>query len=104
MSRRRALMFRKMSGSLGGYDDAEDTSGYGVLKLAAQDATSELFSIVVGLRTGEALLFAPSAVLAARKATEEGVLADIKRLDQGILKIRIRQRVTADSGQSIMAR
>ncbi|ODA79664.1 hypothetical protein RJ55_05258 [Drechmeria coniospora] len=107
------------------------------------DATSELFSQIVALRTGEALLFASSAILAVSEPVNGGAnelkpcdsdpslrnsgVADVKknidhefdtitsdtpkpsqrprivRLEQGVLRLRVRQRITEDGGQSIMA-
>lgn len=62
-----------------------------------QDAAEELFARVVRLRVGEALLFAPSAVL----ELEEGFRA--RKLNHSVLKIRVRKRITDDGGRSIMA-
>lgn len=62
-----------------------------------QDAAEELFARVVRLRVGEALLFAPSAVL----GLEEGLRA--QKLNHSVLKIQVRKRITDDGGKSIMA-
>lgn len=48
------------------------------------------------LRVGEALLFAPSALTGV-------VEKELVRLGTGYLKIKMRARITADGGQSIMA-
>ena len=71
----------------------------------------------MSLKVGEALVFAPSAIIGVRKPKEE--LSDekteeessgdttapraIQRLAHGVMKIRIRNRVTSDGGRSIMA-
>ncbi|KAJ4027833.1 hypothetical protein NW752_000078 [Fusarium irregulare] len=55
-----------------------------------------LFSQIVELKTGEALLFCPSA-LVTTGITGHG------KLGNGAMKIRVRQRVTEDGGKSIMA-
>ncbi|POR36349.1 Uncharacterized protein TPAR_03449 [Tolypocladium paradoxum] len=83
-----------------------------------QDFGLELFSKIVALGTGEALMFAPSAILAARgQATSRsttasrsedssqgpGVGVELVRLGHGVMKIRIRRRITQDGGRSIMA-
>ncbi|EXJ64398.1 hypothetical protein A1O7_00734 [Cladophialophora yegresii CBS 114405] len=56
-----------------------------------------LFEMIVGLRTGEALVFCPSAMLDVSAEDE------IRRLNDAFIRIRIRNRVTADGGRSILA-
>lgn len=91
-----------------------------------RDPGMELFSKIVALRTGEALMFAPSAVLAvvgpasttassassASSATGTAdstygsgaaVNVELVRLGHGVMKIRVRRRITQDGGRSIMA-
>ncbi|KAI9826625.1 MAG: hypothetical protein M1832_006221 [Thelocarpon impressellum] len=60
-----------------------------------------IFDDVVKLRVGEALLFSPSAMVALD--TGEGGDTMARRLGAGYLKIRVRARVTADGGKSVMA-
>ncbi|KAJ2906005.1 hypothetical protein MKZ38_003488 [Zalerion maritima] len=78
------------------------------LSLDDSDPSMDLFSKIVGLRQGEALMFAPSAVLDVRTSSlggrqnKEGPL-QIRRLDHEVLKIRVRARITQDGGKSIMA-
>jgi len=104
-----ARMFEKaehFAGRSAGDDDngvvdklAADVHG---LELGARDLAGDLLSHVVGLRIGEALLFAPSAVI--RVDDRLGAQpAQIKRLNQSFLKIRVRKRITKDGGRSIMA-
>jgi hypothetical protein len=81
-------------------DDAED--GVNSLALGDADPALELFSRIVDLRVGEALLFAPSAIIGVKKR-KEGGRAEVRRLAHGVLKVRIRNRTTADGGRSIMA-
>lgn len=76
-------------------DTAQATNGNGVG--LGRDHTRRLFAQIVQLRVGEALLFAPSAIL--RPDGE----APVAKLSDGVLKIRIRKRVTNDGGRSIMA-
>lgn len=64
---------------------------------SSQDHTRSLFTQIVQLRVGEALMFAPSAIL--RPDGE----AQVVKLSDGVLKIRVRSRVTHDGGRSIMA-
>jgi hypothetical protein len=62
----------------------------------------ELFKIIVMLRTGEALVFAPAAVLDVLEAAE-GLPATVKTPGHSYVKIRVREWLTADGGKSIMA-
>lgn len=80
-------------GKPGGYEGVKAMC----FDVAGRDAATDIFAQVVRLRVGEALLFAPSAVL--------GVAEDFrpKKLNHGVLKIRVRKRLTADGGKSIMA-
>lgn len=57
-----------------------------------------LFAQIVDLRVGEALLFAPNAILSVSEASGRA-----KKLSNGVLKVRVRNRVTEDGGQSLMA-
>lgn len=58
----------------------------------------ELFQKIVSLRTGEALVFAPSAMV--NTADGEGKWV---KLSDGILNVRVRKRVTWDGGRSVVA-
>ncbi|KAM3073699.1 hypothetical protein ACMFMG_004418 [Clarireedia jacksonii] len=71
-----------------------------------------VFRDIVQLSTGEALLFAPEAVIggAANAVDGSGTKGDIEveskkfdKLGAGYLKIKIRGRITADGGESIVA-
>jgi hypothetical protein len=55
----------------------------------------KVFREVVKLRVGEALLFAPAAVIEGGPA--------LQGLGAGFVKIRIRARLTTDGGTSVMA-
>ncbi|KAK3396182.1 hypothetical protein B0T20DRAFT_263632 [Sordaria brevicollis] len=142
-----------------------DTDGVNALSLGHNDPAMELFAKIVALKVGEALVFAPSAIVGVQRAnaqtsststaatkpdagtvddlqsqlqhinlgvptsdkqqqetapptatpsdetkkpasppsTASPASATVKRLAHGVLKIRIRNRTTADGGQSIMA-
>jgi hypothetical protein len=93
------------------------------------DGAEELLDRIVSLRQGEALMFCPSAVVGVKEAAgEDGIdeMADefarwspmrdgarsvveddvgkgLVHLGQGIMKIRVRERVTQDGGRSVMA-
>ncbi|RMI97504.1 hypothetical protein CDV36_016234 [Fusarium kuroshium] len=68
-----------------------------------------LFSNIVQLRTGEALLFSPSAVVdtvqTSRPPETGGAWADWQAvfLSGGVMKVRVRDRITSDGGRSLMA-
>jgi hypothetical protein len=63
------------------------------------------FNQIVRLRVGEALIFAPSAIIGVeKKQNENGVEEpEMKRLGMGYLKIKVRARVTLDGGKSVFA-
>lgn len=63
----------------------------------AQEAAMSLGGQIVQLRVGEALLFAPNALLSIQSGAQP------KKLGNGVLKVRIRARVTEDGGRSVMA-
>lgn len=64
-----------------------------------------IFNQIVKLRVGEALLFAPSAIIGVEKKRSENGSeeTDMQRLGIGYLKIKIRARVTSDGGRSVFA-
>jgi len=87
---------------------ASNVYGASTLRLGHEDPALELFSRIVDLRVGEALMFAPSAIVALKKrggedSIDKPGLGEVKRLAHGVLKVRIRNRTTADGGRSIMA-
>ncbi|XXH01566.1 hypothetical protein Hte_007926 [Hypoxylon texense] len=61
-----------------------------------------LFNKIVSLRTGEALLFCPTGRLDIAEGSKEGEHT-VMPLSDGYVKIKIRKRLTADGGKSIMA-
>lgn len=81
----------------GGGDGAARPADALYVEGGGQNAAMAVFAQIVRLRVGEALLFAPSAVLGLDEASRA------RKLNQGFLKIRVRKRVTDDGGRSIMA-
>ncbi|KAF4454844.1 hypothetical protein F53441_2714 [Fusarium austroafricanum] len=70
----------------------------------------ELFTNIVQLRIGEAFLFAPSGIVNASSKNQAGSTAATNRnnwqpifLGNGIMKVLIRNRITADGGKTIIA-
>ena len=66
------------------------------LSVQTPHVASGLFEKIVSLRTGEALMFAPNAIIGIKEQAPV-------RLGPGVLKVRIRKRVTLDGGRSILA-
>jgi hypothetical protein len=93
-------LMAKIEGSAGSPGGLEDR--FHALSMGSKDKEMELFSRIVALRVGEALLFSPSAVVGIRKRTGR-LQSDIQRLTQDVLHIRVRKRVTQDGGRSVMA-
>lgn len=81
--------------------DSHDKDSGGVKPLAFSNSR-KMFEDVVNLATGEAFLFAPSAIVGL-KETEDSIQKAPVRLGRSVLKLRIRIRVTQDGGQSVMA-
>ncbi|XHG06018.1 hypothetical protein AWENTII_009229 [Aspergillus wentii] len=59
-----------------------------------------LFNQIVDLRVGEALIFAPSAIVG--EIQDDGQLS-LRRLGHGSLRVQIRNRLTTDGGRSVLA-
>ena len=60
-----------------------------------EEGEDDTFKRILDLHTGEALLFAPSALL------PDG--DDVRKLGMELLKIKVRKRLTWDGGKSILA-
>ena len=70
-----------------------------------KSASDDVFRTIVGLRTGQALLFCPEAMLDVVE-TESGIppaRKEVRELKDSFILVSIRQRVTADGGRSVMA-
>lgn len=61
-----------------------------------------LFETIVALRTGEALLFCPTAAMDLLEMPGTGH-AQLQKLGGEYIKVKIRERVTVDGGRSILA-
>lgn len=89
-----------------GVDDVLDglVDAVGTMSLKAAGATTgqkqaaaSLFAQIVELRVGEALVFSPNAAVGL---SGEGAA---RKLGSGVLKVRVRNRVTEDGGRSVMS-
>lgn len=82
-------------------------AGIHPLSVKTANIASGLFQEIVSLNTGEALVFAPNAIIGIKEmnAISADATGQIKseRLGPGVLKVLIRDRVTQDGGRSIMA-
>jgi hypothetical protein len=65
----------------------------------------DIFRIIVGLKTGEALLFSPTALLdiGAQNPSNPFAKRPLEKLTDSFIRLFIRKRVTTDGGRSIMA-
>ena len=65
----------------------------------------EIFKTIVNLEAGQALLFSPSAMLDLTDGQEVNDYVGLKAKKLGLryVKMRVRKRLTADGGRSILA-
>ena len=88
----------------GGRDGEE---GMEVVRMGEEekDMMAELFQRIVDLGVGEALMFAPSAIMGVtgHGGGGGGGGGSVQRLGSGVLKVRMRMRTTEDGGKSVMA-
>ncbi|PHH86472.1 hypothetical protein CDD83_10202 [Cordyceps sp. RAO-2017] len=86
-----------------------DSQGDNSASSLTSDLGMELFSKIVSLHTGEALMFAPNAIIEAQNCdfhqSESGLGANARliRLGCEFMKIRVRKRITKDGGRTMMA-
>ena len=92
---------RHLAGAAFNFFDSGDADSSEPSSSRGKGGIAKLLAEVVNLRVGEALLFSPSAMIGL-EAGSDGAVA-LKRLGEGCLKIRVRMRLTADGGKSIMA-
>ncbi|KAI0399440.1 hypothetical protein F4802DRAFT_610865 [Xylaria palmicola] len=85
----------------------EEHTGFGLrgLEASLEDPILELFSQIVALPTGEALVFAPSAMVSldGQDSSGQSNKGMPKKLAHRVLRVRIRDRITTDGGRSVMA-
>ncbi|KAI1363206.1 hypothetical protein F5Y08DRAFT_354724 [Xylaria arbuscula] len=70
------------------------------ISVSSDDPILDLFAQIVELRTGEALVFAPSAVVSL---ATHGSKTMPQKVAHRVLRVVMRARITADGGRSIMA-
>ncbi|KAI1204319.1 uncharacterized protein F4807DRAFT_447666 [Annulohypoxylon truncatum] len=81
----------------------DSASGLHDLVASSSDPIIELFSHIVRLKTGEALVFAPGAMIDFEKQNSQTEKIKSTRLAHRIMRVVIRARITMDGGRSIMA-
>ncbi len=71
----------------------------------ASDVLERILIQIINLNAGEALLFAPSAILDVENVADQGETAKwrLGKLGISYLKVRIRHRLTSDGGRSVLA-
>jgi hypothetical protein len=88
-------------------EDDEDVNRHGLrgISVSSEDPILDLFSQIVELGTGEALVFAPSAIVSLKSQSCLGQETKVtpRKLGHHVLRVIIRDRITADGGKSIMA-
>lgn len=90
----------------GDEEEAEQSGERVGVQPVSFESSKKLFEEIVALATGEGLVFAPSAVVGVKDGKGKGKGKNkpvYVRLGHGVLKLRMRKRVTQDGGQSIMA-
>lgn len=90
-----------MAESEGDADDQDADLARSLIAGAKGHTSSEIFKKIVGLEVGEALVFSPTAMIGVG-GTSNGGSRYIK-LGTGVLKVRVRARLTTDGGKSHMA-
>jgi len=65
-----------------------------------KEKATNIFSRIVKLQVGEALLFSPSAMMDIEEVDNKQI---IKKLGTGFVKVRVRARITDDGGKSVLA-
>ncbi|KAK1976874.1 hypothetical protein LZ30DRAFT_753201 [Colletotrichum cereale] len=69
--------------------------------VGVKDPAGELFAKIVSLQTGQALVFAPSAIIGLGGQKNDAVTA-IQRLAHRPLMVKVRSRLTQDGGKTVM--
>ncbi|KAI1342084.1 hypothetical protein F5Y15DRAFT_430534 [Xylariaceae sp. FL0016] len=91
--------------STGRNGEQRASEGFNGITMVTEDPIQELFAHIMKLKTGEALVFSPSSIVAWDKiVTAKGRENTVHRLlAHDVLKVVIRARITEDGGRSIMA-
>lgn len=80
----------------------EETEAVSSITFEGKDPVLEVFAMIVSLHTGEALVFAPSAVIGLGEV-EKNKPGTLQRLAHRSLRVKVRSRLTRDGGRTVMA-
>ena len=71
----------------------------------ASDVLGRILVQIINLNAGEALLFAPSAILDVENVADRGETTKwrFEKLGISYLKVRVRHQLTSDGGRSVLA-
>ena len=61
------------------------------------DKSSQMLREIMNLETGEAFVFAPSAMITSKQLDKES-----EQYTEGLIRLRVRRRITWDGGKSIV--
>jgi hypothetical protein len=80
-------------------------AGAAKLQKTGEGSLDQLFKTIVGLRTGEALVFSPDSILDVANASIGiwNTEVTLEPLLDRFVKVRVRNRISTDGGKSIMA-
>ncbi|KAJ0335217.1 hypothetical protein COL922a_009550 [Colletotrichum nupharicola] len=83
-------------------DEEDQTQAVNPVTIGGKDPMMEIFSIILSLKTGQALVFAPSVVLGWQEMFEDEQTG-LQRLAHRALRVKVRSRLTRDGGRTVMA-
>ncbi|KAF5522028.1 hypothetical protein CGCA056_v006887 [Colletotrichum aenigma] len=83
-------------------DEEDETQAVNPVTIGGKDPMMEIFSMILSLQTGQALVFAPSVVLGPQEMVKDGQTV-LQRLAHRALRVKIRSRLTRDGGRTVMA-
>ncbi|KAF4463508.1 hypothetical protein FALBO_9673 [Fusarium albosuccineum] len=83
-------------------DEDDEIQAVNPVAIGGKDPITEVFSMILSLHTGQALVFAPSVVLGRQESVKDGQIV-FQRLAHRALRVKIRSRLTRDGGRTVMA-
>ncbi|KAK0367601.1 hypothetical protein CLIM01_15041 [Colletotrichum limetticola] len=83
-------------------DEEDEIQAVNQVTIGDKVPIMEVFSMIISLHTGQALVFAPSVVLGWQEKVKDGQIV-LQRLAHRALRVKIRSRLTRDGGRTVMA-
>ncbi|KAK1624558.1 hypothetical protein BDP81DRAFT_501386 [Colletotrichum phormii] len=83
-------------------DEEDEVQAVHPVTIGDDDPMMKVFSMILSLHTGQALVFAPSVVLGRQEKVDDGQTV-LQRLAHRALRVKIRSRLTRDGGRTVMA-